>query len=114
MDLKTLDNITYSGNRCIKVSGDALVALRSPMLDYNLLSDLLSYFSGLIFSSVHALIAVHTVTKQENESFSLFKLPDFYTAGIFNSPQYTVQFQSKRKSFDQIIFDYLRKEPILS
>ena len=41
MGLKIPDNIAYNGHRNIKVSGDGLVALRFPMLGYNLVSDLL-------------------------------------------------------------------------
>ena len=73
MGLKLPDNIVYGGHRNIKVSGDGLVALRLSMLGYNLVSDLLRQFSGFL-SFLHAHCGTHSDTKQQNDSFSLFKL----------------------------------------
>ena len=63
----------YSGHRNIKVSGDGLVALRLSILGYNLVSDLLRQFSGFI-SFLHAHCCTHSDTKQQDDSFSPFKL----------------------------------------
>ena len=65
--------MAYGGHRNIKVSGDGLVALRLSMLGYNLVSDLLRQFSGFL-SFLHAHCGTHSDTKQQNDSFSLFKL----------------------------------------
>ena len=73
MGLKLPDNIAYGGHRNIKVSGDGLVALRLSMLGYNVVSDLLRQFSGLL-SFLHAHCGTHSDTNQHNDSFSLFKL----------------------------------------
>ena len=73
MGLKLSDNIVYGGHRIIKVSGDGLAALRLPVLGYNLVSDLLRQFSGFL-SFLHAHCVAHRDTKQQNDSFSLFKL----------------------------------------
>ena len=72
MDLKHPDNIAYGGHRNIKVSGDGLVTLRLSMLGYNIVSDL-RQFSGFL-SFLHAHCGSHSDTKQQNNSFSLFKL----------------------------------------
>ena len=72
MGLKLPDNIAYSGDRNIKVSGDGLVALRLSMLVYNLVSDLRP-FSGFPYF-LHAHCATHSDAKQQNNSFSRFKL----------------------------------------
>ena len=63
----------YGGHRNIKVSVDGLVTLRLSMLGYNLVSDLLKQSSGLL-SFLHAHCGTHSDTKQQNDSFSLFKL----------------------------------------
>ena len=63
----------YGGHRNIKLSGDGLVALRLSMLVYNLVSDLLRQFSGFLYF-LHAHCGTHSDTKQQNDSFSLFKL----------------------------------------
>ena len=73
MGLKLPDIIVYSGHRNINVSGDGLVALRLSMLGDNLVSDLLKQFSGFL-SFLHAHCHVHRDIKQQNDSFSLFKL----------------------------------------
>ena len=73
MGLKLPDNIVYGGHRNIKVSGDGLVALRLSMLGYNLVSDLLRQFSGFL-SFLHAHCGTHSDIKQQNDSFSPFKL----------------------------------------
>ena len=72
MALKLPDNVVYGGHRNNKVSGDGLGALSLSMLDYNLVSDL-RQFSGFI-SFLHAQCGTHSDTKQQNDSFSLFKL----------------------------------------
>ena len=73
MGLKLPDNIAYGGHRTIKVSGDGLVALKLSMLGYNLVSDLLRQFSGFL-SFLHAHCGAYSDTKQQNDSFSRFKL----------------------------------------
>ena len=76
MCLKLPNNIAYGGRRNIKLSGDGLVALRLSMLGYNLVSDLLRQFSGFLsFLYVHC--GTHSDTKQQNDSFSLFKLVEW-------------------------------------
>ena len=75
MGLKLPDNTAYGGHRNIKVSGDGLAALRLSMLGYNLVSDLLRQFSGFL-SFLHAHCGTHSDTKQQNDSFSLFKLAE--------------------------------------
>ena len=72
MGLKLPDNITYSGYRNIKVSGDGLLVLRLSTLGYNLVSDL-RQFSGFL-SFLHARCGTHSDTKQQNDSFSPLKL----------------------------------------
>ena len=71
MGLKLHENIAYGRHSNIKVSGDGLVALRLSRLGYNLMSDILRQFSGFLFSM---LTVVHSDTKQQNDSFSPFKL----------------------------------------
>ena len=71
MSLKRPDNIAYGGHRNIKVSG--LVALRLSMLGYNLVSDLLRQLSGFL-SFLHAHCDTHSDAKQQNDSFSPFKV----------------------------------------
>ena len=73
MGLKLPGNIAYGGHRNIKVSGDGLVDLRLSMLGYNLVSDLLRQFSGFL-SFLHAHCGTYSDTKQQNDSFSRFKL----------------------------------------
>ena len=73
MGLKLPDNIVYGGHRKVtKVSADGFVALRLSMIGYNLVSDL-RQFSGVLFF-LHAHCRTHSDTKQQNDSFSLFKL----------------------------------------
>ena len=73
MGLKPPDNIAYGGHRNIKVPGDGRVPLRLSMLGYNLVSDLLRQFSGFP-TFLHTHCGTHSDTKQQNDSFSLFKL----------------------------------------
>ena len=73
MGLKLPDNIAYGGHRNIKVSGDGLLVLRLSMLGYNLVSDLLRQFSGFLYF-LYAHCGTHSDPKQQNDSFSLFKL----------------------------------------
>ena len=73
MGLKLPDNIAFGGHRNIKVFGDGLVALRLSMLGYILVPDLVRQFSGFL-SFLHAHRGKHSATKQQNDSFSLFKL----------------------------------------
>ena len=73
MGLELPDNIAYGGHRNIKVSGDGLVALRLSMLGSNLVSDLLRQLYGFL-SFLHAHCGAHSDSKQQKDSFSLFKL----------------------------------------
>ena len=73
ISLKLPDNIVYGGHMNIKVTGDGLVALRLSMLGYNLVSDLLKQFSGFLYF-LHAHCGTHSDKKQQNDSFSPFKL----------------------------------------
>ena len=73
MGLKLPDNIVYGEHRNIKISGDGLVALRLSMLGDNLVSDLFRQFCGCL-SFLHAQCGTHSDTKQQNDSFSQFKL----------------------------------------
>ena len=73
MGLILPDNVAYGAHRNIKVFGDGLVALRLSMLGYNLMSDLLRQLSGL-FSFLHSHCGTYSDTKQQNDSFSQFKL----------------------------------------
>ena len=73
MGLKLPGDIAFGGHRNIKVSGDGRVALRLSMLGYNLVSDLLRQLCGFL-SFLHAHCSTHSDTKQQNDSFSLFKL----------------------------------------
>ena len=73
MGLKLPDNIAYGGYRNIKVSEDGLVTLRLSMLGYNIVSELFRQFSGFL-SFFRAHCRTHSDTKQQNDSFSLFKL----------------------------------------
>ena len=75
MSLKLPDNVAYGGHRNMKVSGDRLGALRLSMLSYNLVSDLLRQISGFL-SFLHAHYGTRSDTKQQNVSFSLFKLDE--------------------------------------
>ena len=72
MSLKLPDNIAYGGHRNIKFSADGLLALRLSILGYNLVSDLFRQVSGFLFLDAHC--GTHSDTKQQNDSFSLFKL----------------------------------------
>jgi len=73
MGLKLPDHIAYGGHINTKVSGDGLVALRLSMLGYNLVSDFLRQFSDFL-SFLHAHCSPHSDPKQQNDSFSFFKL----------------------------------------
>ena len=73
MGLKLPDNIVCGGYRNIKVSVDGLVSLRLSMLGYNLVSDLLRQLSGFLYL-LHAHRGTHSDTKQQNDSFSPFKI----------------------------------------
>ena len=73
MGLKLPDNIAYGGHRNIKVPGDGRVPLRLSMLGYNLVSDLLRQFSGFVYV-LDARCGAHSDTKQQDDSFYLFKL----------------------------------------
>ena len=73
MGLKLPDNTAYGGHRNMKVSGAGLVALRLSMLGYNFVSELLRQLSCFL-SFLHAHCGAHSDTKQQNDSFSVFKL----------------------------------------
>ena len=75
MGLKLPDSIAYGGHRNIKVSGDLLVALRLSMFGYNLVSDLRKF--SVFLSFLHAHCRTHSDTKQQNDSFSPFKLVEW-------------------------------------
>ena len=93
MGLKLPDTIAYGGHRNIKISTDGLVALRLSRLGYNLVSDVLRQFSCFLYF-IRADCGTHSDTKQQNDSFSPFKLIEgvifilqapLITPGEFNS-----------------------------
>ena len=95
MHLKLLDNIVYGGTGTSKSLEMDLSPWDCPCLA-TILSDLLRQFSGFL-SFLHAHCGTHSDTKQQKDSFSIFKLVEWVNF-ILQAPATTTgEFNSKVK-----------------